>query len=1481
LSDTILDIVAQYASIGSSVQLTLSNQEKISGAIESIHSTIVVIRQTNGNIRLIKSNNLADFEILSEKYIENEKFAQPTIAAPKKKSENIVGELKTTENKKTNTINEEKVVDGKIENKNILNIALFKRNVHLEVVSPDFQIEDLSKDEKNEINRIKNKYEYALKIHEMSRIRQVIPELEEIAANAKHHKIYLLCGLFAELMDEHKKAEKFFQISLSLQNKQAAIMLARLAANSKEWDTAVSYLIHSFLGKKGDAVPVEELLLALGSCLYRMENKEVAGIGQIQSEIKAEPEKELHYTIVSFALQDKYHDASQKALNGHLSEASKLAIESPVFSPISSFQTKHNIISEQAKRKSLPSSGSIYGHISACYPERLYGFIISTSNVSYYFHYRDINDQNLSDDLYKNLSGQKIYFTSTPMTAGHKYAQAVNIRLIGTAASSSDATTTPIKRTGIIPLPSKDSIYSRAKLAGQAKDFGKATKLFQQVIDNNGEYSNSAIKDLAALLNRQDQSKEAINLLDKYKSRFDDIDSLNKMKASFYIKAGEYGNASLLLNIIMKKAYKKQDKLNWLRQLAYCQMMDGKIDKSLKLLHEAKQKHPNDLQLKDIVEKFESIKLTGSPGEIGELQGLAGISSGLSLFSQHLIKKCDFPGADERAKARGFFSKRDFKQVENLFDRIDGRRPKEKANLLITLAAMTEKSPEAAMDRKTLQFLGRTFAFMGEAATYEETEKDSVRFYLAEAMKLGAKQDRFELRFPLSFFLSSYLSTTPSPGELLTGHQYDVERIVHKLNSDKTAAEKFARDFPYFDLVSPPAMDLLISIIKKERSQILPLNILESRDSSRQSMRDLLRTETTTILTLTSQRFTTQAIFRETAEKLFEVADQTGFELDRQRIISLANIMIDGGRYWEENDYVEKESKCNRLITGLNNFIDDIEIKPTKLSFELLTPLAEVMNRTVTENFEKYSKDTKPALELVNILSNDYYIPDNQGIITLRLELQSKVGGAPIEGVEILVNEEDGLKLIKPAYSPEILKGGQRREVKLQLKPSSGQLTQQAFSIRCYVSYKNRSGQAENSGHFSFPIRLGTQAEFVTINNPYQNYSGGRSVEDPNMFKGREEVIRRIIEVVGNGPVGQCFVLYGQKRSGKTSILNQLKLRLPDNCISISLSLGEVDINHEEKKMNFIELCIEKLDEYLEDKFDYIPEKFPSRNDIKNEPNSALRRALKETIKAVKNTGKDNPRIVLLIDEFTYVYEYIVEGSVSPDFMRSWKALLQMQLFSAVVVGQDSMPIFKQAFPNEFGVTYDKRISYLSRQEATRLSSEPIFLDGRSRYRGNAQDRLFELTAGSPFYSNIICDRLVNFLNFRHAPFITEADIESVLFGWRGGENEISGLIVGSEVLPLERFDPLITAAGESVAQNTRETYLQVLVAIAKSTGKKALLSDLPQFDQINSILKDMHEREIISIDAAKRYSIRVGLFAEWLSINDIFSGIEEDISNE
>ena len=55
------------------------------------------------------------------------------------------------------------------------------------------------------------------------------------------------------------------------------------------------------------------------------------------------------------------------------------------------------------------------------------------------------------------------------------------------------------------------------------------------------------------------------------------------------------------------------------------------------------------------------------------------------------------------------------------------------------------------------------------------------------------------------------------------------------------------------------------------------------------------------------------------------------------------------------------------------------------------------------------------------------------------------------------------------------------------------------------------------------------------------------------------------------------------------------------------------------------------------------------------------------------------PRCVL-IDEFTYLFEYMKESIIAPSFMRQWKALLELGLFSAVVVGQDSMPKFNRRF---------------------------------------------------------------------------------------------------------------------------------------------------------------------------------------------------------
>src|SRR5262249_39646505 len=98
-------------------------------------------------------------------------------------------------------------------------------------------------------------------------------------------------------------------------------------------------------------------------------------------------------------------------------------------------------------------------------------------------------------------------------------------------------------------------------------------------------------------------------------------------------------------------------------------------------------------------------------------------------------------------------------------------------------------------------------------------------------------------------------------------------------------------------------------------------------------------------------------------------------------------------------------------------------------------------------------------------------------------------------------------------------------------------------------------------------------------------------------------------------------------------------------------------------------------------------------------------------------------RVVVTIDEFSYLYGQIVHGTVPEVFMKTWKALMERQVFSAVLVGQDVMPKFKQRFPNEFGVTQDERLTYLSEPNTRRLIEDPIRIagpDGESRFRGRA-----------------------------------------------------------------------------------------------------------------------------------------------------------------
>ncbi|HLG74817.1 MAG TPA: hypothetical protein VKX46_00300, partial [Ktedonobacteraceae bacterium] len=279
---------------------------------------------------------------------------------------------------------------------------------------------------------------------------------------------------------------------------------------------------------------------------------------------------------------------------------------------------------------------------------------------------------------------------------------------------------------------------------------------------------------------------------------------------------------------------------------------------------------------------------------------------------------------------------------------------------------------------------------------------------------------------------------------------------------------------------------------------------------------------------------------------------------------------------------------------------------------------------------------------------------------------------------------------------------------------------------------------------------------------------------------------------------------------------------------------------------------------------------FPNDLDFYDHPTpvSRFKELLIQFKRATSRTyGWHSKRIVLLIDEFSYLYGLIVQNRLpDEEFMKIWKSLLQDELFSAVLAGQDVMPKFKERFPNEFGIVQDQRVSYLKSEDAVLLIDEPIRIGGKtgkSRYREKAIERIVDLTAGSPFYIQIICHRLVEYMNRKRTSLVTEADVEQV-------KNE---LITGANLLGWDKFDNLISSGDTSPDAISSEEAKVILKIIARNyrTGcnrnnivEDPTITDNPQID-VDKILEDLEKREVIEVKSGQYYTIRVGLFRDWL----------------
>ena len=393
------------------------------------------------------------------------------------------------------------------------------------------------------------------------------------------------------------------------------------------------------------------------------------------------------------------------------------------------------------------------------------------------------------------------------------------------------------------------------------------------------------------------------------------------------------------------------------------------------------------------------------------------------------------------------------------------------------------------------------------------------------------------------------------------------------------------------------------------------------------------------------------------------------------------------------------------------------------------------------------------------------------------------------------------------------------------------------------------------------------------IENPYAPYAGQAVVGNPEMFFGRERLIEDIAGALRKSQ-NRCVLVYGRYRSGKSTVLYHLERLLQEDKDLLILGLGNIallgDTNSNVPIWDQILFGILRELEYaikdrVDEGFPALRLSIPNANELFNHPAPLqfFETLLKELKQAFKQAGWGDARVVLLIDNFEYIYHLIVDGKLDASFMQSWQALLQANHFSAVLAGSDVIPKLIDCFPNEFSTTQVEHITYLNSDDARRLIDEPIRIGGKhgkSRYQGRAIERILDLTAGSPFYIQIICHRLVEYMNMRLAELVTEADVEQV-------KNE---LIHGVSALELDKFHNLINSRDTSADAISGEDALKILKTIADNSRTSWCHRDrivCKTSSSIDTILDDLEKRDVVE-RREQSYKIQVELFKEWLIAN-------------
>lgn len=526
-------------------------------------------------------------------------------------------------------------------------------------------------------------------------------------------------------------------------------------------------------------------------------------------------------------------------------------------------------------------------------------------------------------------------------------------------------------------------------------------------------------------------------------------------------------------------------------------------------------------------------------------------------------------------------------------------------------------------------------------------------------------------------------------------------------------------------------------------------------------------------------------------------------------------------------------------------FEEDLAQLPDRRLFELILKRWHAIMRAKSRELSGGS-DLKLILENPN--------PKQEEEVGILLSL-SNLGRGAANNIKItLLDNADFTVVGDHSYETEVLLPQEEVQPEFTIRPHAS-LLKLSFETAYHDELMDGDSRAAMKYLFNeCPVELTAPPQkFRFISNPY---STGTPTHNTKMFYGREQDIAFLKDNLTRPEAKSVIVLYGQRRSGKTTLLRYLvNTTVLGEHIPVMIDMQEIEYKITVSKFLYqiafaIYRALQKRDMQLAR---------PEKAEFNSDPTFALNLFLDEVEDCLGER-----KIILLLDEFEVLEVQVKKGQLEKEIFTYLRSLMQHRPnINFVLSGTHQIDQLITGYWSVFfNIAHHHRISRLDPRDAEDLITCPVadYLE----YEPHAVQKIRRLTGDQPYLLHLVCRSLVDHCNRREKSYVTLRDVGIVRknvmqtgqfhFDWIWDQTTTEERFALSAVAEARKEEGRLISLPEieDLYRHNRIPFKRDIV--------QAAIKKLADFDVVEVVAEDTQ-----SSPERERYRIAVGLISRWL----------------